>query len=87
MARNSRLSVCLAMVMQGKFLKDPLRQIDQPPAHNAVDRRERTILNHLRDNLALGITLSFGGWPGDLPSSSPFRTRDALNRNTQSRMI
>ena len=31
-------------------------------------------------------SLSFGGWPGDLPSSSPSGPR-ALNRSTQSRMI
>ena len=43
-----------------ELLKDPLRQIDQPPAHNAVDRRERTILNDLRDNLALGV-IELGG--------------------------
>ena len=38
-----------------KFLENPLRQIDQPPAHHAVNRRDRATLNHLRDNSALGI--------------------------------
>src|SRR5215831_5207398 len=30
----------------GEFLKYPLRQIDQPPAHHAVDRRDRTTFDH-----------------------------------------
>src|SRR5262249_5023116 len=29
-----------------EFLKYPLRQIDQPPAHHAVDRRDRTTFDH-----------------------------------------
>ena len=68
-----------------KFLENPLRQIDQPPAHHAMDRSDRAIVDHAGDGLALGV-MSSDGWPGDLPSSSPSRPR-ALNRNTQSRMI
>jgi hypothetical protein len=37
-----------------EFLEDPLRQIDQPPAHHAVNRRNRATLNHANDDLALG---------------------------------
>src|SRR5262245_33021282 len=29
-----------------EFFKYPLRQIDQPPAHHAVDRRDRTTFDH-----------------------------------------
>ena len=34
-------------------LEDPLRQILQPPAHHAVDRRDRTPIHTLRQRLAL----------------------------------
>src|ERR1700704_1378929 len=52
MARSSRLSVCLATA---ELLEDPLRQIDQPPAHHAMDRRDRAVLDHQHNSLALGI--------------------------------
>ena len=39
-----------------ELLKYPLRQIDQPPAHHAVNRWDRAALDHPRDGLALGIT-------------------------------
>ena len=43
-----------------EFLEDPLYQIDQPPAHHAVHRRDRATLDHTGDGLALhGIEL---GW-------------------------
>ena len=44
-----------------EFLEDPLYQIDQPPAHHAVHRRDRaTVVDHTGDGLALhGIEL---GW-------------------------
>ena len=29
----------------GEFLPDPLHQIDQPPAHHPVDRRDRPALD------------------------------------------
>src|SRR5262245_23251233 len=32
-----------------EFLEDPLRQIDQPPAHHAMDRRDRAALDHAGD--------------------------------------
>src|SRR5215471_10269147 len=37
---------CLLGDRDAEFLKYPLRQIDQPPAHHAVDRRDRTTFNH-----------------------------------------
>ena len=41
------------MVME--LLEDPLCQIDQPPAHYAINRRDRAHLDHPRNGLALGI--------------------------------
>ena len=38
----------------GELIKDPLRQIDQPPAHHAVRRRDRSRLDDLRQSAALG---------------------------------
>jgi len=38
-----------------ELLEYPLRQIDQPPAHHAMNRRDRAALNHLRDRPALGL--------------------------------
>src|SRR5262245_2246604 len=37
---------CLLGDRDAEFLKYPLRQIDQPPAHHAVDRRDRTTFDH-----------------------------------------
>ena len=41
----------------------PLRQVDQPPAHHAVNRRNRPALDHPRDRLALNI-IELRGLPG-----------------------
>src|SRR3974390_3141385 len=43
-----------------ELLEDPLRQIDQPPAHHAVNRRDRTAFDHSGDRLALAI-IELGG--------------------------
>ena len=47
-----------------KFVMKPLRQIDQPPANNTVDRRDGTLLDNLYERTALRIgkdsTLSGG---------------------------
>ena len=43
-----------------ELLEDPLRQIDQPPAHHAMDRRDRAALDHPRDRQALSI-IELGG--------------------------
>ena len=37
-----------------ELLPNPLRQVDQPPAHHAVDGRDRAALDHLRQRLPLG---------------------------------
>ncbi len=38
-----------------KLLIEPLNQVDQPPANDAVDRRDRALLDHLHKRPALGI--------------------------------
>ena len=38
-----------------KFVVQPLDQIDQPPANNAVDRRDWAAFNNRGKRLALGI--------------------------------
>src|SRR5450759_3770963 len=43
-----------------ELLKDPLRQIDQPPAHHSVNCRDWATLDHLGDRLALTI-IELGG--------------------------
>ena len=53
-----------------ELLKDPLRQIDQPPAHHAVYRRYRTALDHSGDRLALAI-IEFGGLAWRLSVQQP----------------
>jgi hypothetical protein len=37
------------------FLPQPLRQIDQPPAHHPMHGRDRAALDHTRQCLALGV--------------------------------
>src|SRR5262249_39452692 len=38
-----------------EFLEDPLRQIDQPPAHHAMARRDRAALDHAGDGPPLKV--------------------------------
>ena len=38
-----------------KFLIEPLYQVDQSPAHNPMDRRDRAALDDCHKRLALGI--------------------------------
>src|SRR4029450_12840675 len=53
MARSSRLSVCLAIVMRNS--SKILRQIDQPPADHAVHCRNWATLDHLGHGLTLEV--------------------------------
>lgn len=39
----------------GKFVMKPLHQVDQPPANDAMDCRDRAALNDLRQRPPLGI--------------------------------
>ena len=48
----------------------PLRQVDRPPAHHAVNRRDRAALDHPRDHLALDI-IKLWGWPRGCLSNRP----------------
>jgi hypothetical protein len=48
-----------------ELLEDPLRQIDQPPAHHTVDRRDWAALDCPRNSLALGV-IELGGLAGRL---------------------
>src|SRR3974390_1691673 len=55
-AHGSQLPAqCLLGDGDAELLEDPLRQIDQPPTHDAMNRRDRAIFDHPRDGLALGI--------------------------------
>ena len=45
-----------------ELLVDPLREIDQPPAHDAMDRRDRAAFDDPGDRLALG-GIELGGLP------------------------
>jgi hypothetical protein len=56
-----------------EFLKDPLRQINQPPAHHPVHRWDRTTLNHASDGLALRI-IELGRVPRRLAIQQTIRT-------------
>lgn len=38
-----------------ELLEDPLRQVFQPPAHNTVDRRDRTCLDNLGQRSAVPV--------------------------------
>ena len=72
MARSSRLSVCLEMEMRNSP-PEPLRQVDQPPAHNAMDGRDGSLLDHLHKVLALG-SRELGSRAGRLAGDETGRT-------------
>ena len=48
-----------------ELLEDPLRQIDKPPAHDAMDGWDRSALDHAGDG-PRWASLSLAGWPGGL---------------------
>ena len=52
--RPQRAAQRLGADRDAEFLPHPLRQIDQSPAHHAVDGRDRAALHHLRQRLTLG---------------------------------
>ena len=55
-----------------ELLEDPLRQIDQPPAHHAMDCGDRSALNHPRNGSAMGI-IELGGLPRRFTIQKPIR--------------
>jgi len=54
-------------------LPDPLRQIDQPPAHDAMDGRDRTALDGLRQCSPL-LSVQFRGIARRLAVDQPIRS-------------
>jgi len=68
-----------------EFVKHPLRQVDQPPAHHAVNRRYRSALNDLPQRLP-ALIIERGALPGALPLTRPGGP-SALNASTQSRTV
>jgi hypothetical protein len=62
-----------------------LRQVDQPPAHDAVNRRDRAALDDLQQRLPVRLGEQ-RRVPGALPFSSPGGP-SALNASTQSRTV
>ena len=60
MFRSSRLSVCLENI-EAKLLEQPPREIDQPPANDAMDGGEGAVLHHLPQHLALAVVENAGG--------------------------
>src|SRR6266850_642751 len=68
-----------------ELLVDPLRQIDQPPAHYTVDRRDRAALDHPHNRLALHI-IELRGLAWRFAVKQAGSTPRALNRITQSRI-
>lgn len=55
-----------------ELLEYPLRQIDQPPAHHAMDCRDRAALDHSDDRLAM-IVIELGGLTWRLGVQQPGR--------------
>jgi hypothetical protein len=68
-----------------KLLPNPLTEIDDPPSHHAVYRRDRTALDDRGQRGAM-LIVSRGGCPGALRSIRPSGPC-ALNFSTQSRTI
>jgi len=57
-----------------KLLLEPLDQVDQPPANNTVDCRNRTLLDDLHKRPALGI-IEDRGLAGSLAVKRPIRAQ------------
>ena len=64
------------------LIEHPLREIDQPPAHDAMDRRGRIGLDHGDERTPL-VVIELGRMPGRLTASSPRR----LNLRPRSRTV
>ena len=68
-----------------ELLEDPLRQIDQPPAHHAMDRRDRARIDPGHQGRAMRVG-ELGRLAGGLRLINPSGPW-ALNFTTQSRTI
>jgi hypothetical protein len=47
--------------LEAKLLEQPPREIDQPPANDAMDGGEGAVLPHLPQHLALAVVENAGG--------------------------
>ena len=54
------------------FIEDPLREIDQPPAHDLMNGGDRTGLDHGQDREPL-LVIELRGTPGRLAVDEPIR--------------
>ena len=76
---------CLDRDRDAEFLEDPLAEIDQPPAHDAVDRRDWAFFDCLGERCAMRVVQPRGlAWR--FPVDEAVGTW-ALNLTTQSRTI
>ena len=57
---------------QAIFVEHPLREIDKPPAHDLMNRGDRTGLDH-GDERAPLFVIEFRGTPGRLAVDEPIR--------------
>jgi hypothetical protein len=71
--------------VNAELLKDPLAQIDEPPAHDAMDGRDWPF-SIIRVSAVRCSSLGLDGWPGALRLRDPSGPW-ALNFKTQSRTI
>ena len=71
MARNSRLKVCLEIEIP-ELLPEPLDEVDQTPAHHAVDGRDGPLLDNGLQGRAMRIG-ELGGLPGRLAVDQALR--------------
>ena len=69
-----------------KLLENPLGRIDQPPAHHAMDRSDRAIVDHAGDGLALGV-IELGRLVRRLAVQQPVTAARVEPQHPQSRMI
>jgi hypothetical protein len=74
-----RISSLFQLQTHGRFIKrdfkfriESLCQVDQPPTHNPMDRRDRTVLDDRHKRLTLGI-IELGSLAGRLAIHQPIR--------------
>ena len=70
---------------EAELLPNPLDEINQAPAHDTVDGRDRALVDNTLQGLTLGLLRS-GLAPGALPVTRPAGPL-VLKRSTQSRTI
>jgi len=63
-----------------KFLEHPLAKIDDPPSHDAMDRRRRALLDHARERGAMFVFES-GGLSGRLAVDQAVRAKGVEAQN------